>query len=123
MENNHVAVSTMSATYYLVALKTGAIIHSLTSPFSKASLDLIRFPDPSKRNLLCGVETEAYILLDLTVPSLRLLERATALGNQSPWYTGAFFMDFAETKNGGSACMIVAEEKKRAIRSFVVNGL
>ena len=37
--------------------------------------------------------------------------------NQSPWYTGAFFLK----KKTDS--LVVAEEKKRAIRSFVVPGL
>ena len=35
--------------------------------------------------------------------------------NQSPWYTGAFFL------RNKPECMVVAEEKKRAIRSFMVS--
>ena len=132
LDSNQVAVSTMSATYYLVALKTGLLLRTFSSPFSKSTLDLIRLPssDFKRTHLLCGVETDAYVLLDFSDPGgLRLLERERATaGNQSPWYTGAFFMEWglrpgSKAKPQGSECMIVAEEKKRAIRSFVVNGL
>lgn len=72
----------MSACYYLLALKTGALIRQLRSPYSKSALDLIRLPAAGDRkHLLCGVETEAYLLVDFSEGGgTRLLERA-AVGN------------------------------------------
>ena len=44
------------------------------------------------------------------------LLQAEKVENQSPWYSGAFFM-----RNSRSECMVVAEEKKRTIKSFSIN--
>ena len=68
------------------------------------------------KNIYCGVENDSYVLVDFENERTQVLQQERA-ENQSPWYTGAFFL------RNKPECMVVAEEKKRAIRSFVVNGL
>jgi hypothetical protein len=68
------------------------------------------------KTIYCGVENDSYVLVNFESEKTQLLQQERA-ENQSPWYTGAFFL-----KNKPDS-MVVAEEKKRAIRSFVVNGL
>jgi hypothetical protein len=66
------------------------------------------------KNIYCGVENDSYVLVDFE--NERTLCLQTDRGeNQSPWYTGAFFL------RNKPECMVVAEEKKRAIRSFMVS--
>ena len=82
-------------------------------------IDLIRVPfyeQMSVKTIYCGVENDSYVLVNFESEKTQLLQQERA-ENQSPWYTGAFFL-----KNKPDS-MVVAEEKKRAIRSFVVNGL
>jgi hypothetical protein len=82
---------------------------------------LIRVPyyeQQGTKSIFCGVENDSYVLVNFenerSVPTVLQQEKAE---NQSPWYTGAFFL------RNKPESMVVAEEKKRAIRSFVVNGL
>lgn len=82
-------------------------------------IDLIRVPfyeQMGVKTIYCGVENDSYVLVNFESEKTQLLQQERA-ENQSPWYTGAFFL-----KNKPDS-MVVAEEKKRAIRSFVVNGL
>ncbi|CDW85213.1 UNKNOWN [Stylonychia lemnae] len=115
---NQVIVSTMSCIYFLISLKTGQVIHKIQG-LGKYCLDLIRVPHYEQmgvKNIYCGVENEFYILIDVENEKIRRLQSEGA-ENQSPWYTGALFL------RNKTDCMVVAEEKKRSIRSFVVNNL
>jgi len=82
-------------------------------------IDLIRVPfyeHMGIKHIYCGVENDSYVLVNFEKETTQILQQERA-ENQSPWYTGAFFL-----RNKPDS-MVVAEEKKRAIRSFVVNGL
>jgi len=113
---NQVIASTMSCIYFMVNLKQGTVIREIKGQ-GKYSIDLIRVPyyeHLGAKNIYCGVENDAYVLVDFENEQTLCLQQDRG-ENQSPWYTGAFFL---RTR---PECMVVAEEKKRAIRSFVVN--
>ena len=115
---NQVVASTMSCTYFLVSLKLGQVMRKIQGQ-GRWCIDLIRVPyyeQLGAKNIYCGVENDSYVLVDFENERTQVLQQERA-ENQSPWYTGAFFL------RNKPECMVVAEEKKRAIRSFVVNGL
>lgn len=113
----------MSCVYFLVLLKGGTneVLRRIVGQ-GKWCIDLIRIPyyeQQGIKSVFCGVENDSYVVVNFEneragAPQVLQQERAE---NQSPWYTGAFFL------RNKPECMVVAEEKKRAIRSFVVNGL
>eukprot|EP00347_Sterkiella_histriomuscorum_P006516 403352469 len=115
---NQVLVSTMSCVYFLISIKTNQILHKIQGR-GKYCIDLIRVPyydQMGVKNIYCGIENEFYILIDVENEKTKVLQHERA-ENQSPWYTGAIFL------RNKTDCMVVAEEKKRSIRSFVVNNL
>lgn len=117
-EIGQVVLSTMSCHYYLFSLKAGQALKKIRGP-GKFAIDLIRVPfyeQMGVKSVFCGVENECYLLIDFESEKLKIIQNERA-ENQSPWYTGAIFI----RNKFRPECMVVAEEKKRSIRSFQVS--